>query len=278
MVPVRLLIRGFRQFVMAAVVAAGIAPVAIAGQWQHQSPNWSVWERAAQPGKSSGSLLILFPGYSVQRTWAEQWAQALMASPAAQEVIAVWVFAGPETVFYETRTLPTQTSLARLRESREYERILVVAHSSGSFPAHLWLNQLASISPLAKRYEGRIDYVNLDGGSGEGLAGGDLSLGGAALSLAGRWFAVSARDSATGSFSANHADMLALAQTHPGKITHRELQVDSGCGTGAEWCLHDALINRRPHDSGTFDLERDYTIFGPDHPVNTDWWPDASSH
>ncbi|WP_345549389.1 hypothetical protein [Microbulbifer aestuariivivens] len=254
-------------------------------EWQVESPRWSIGALKSQlrehgagheterGSESAGVLLVLFPGYSVRRPWAEQWAEAIAANREGGRLSQVWVFAGPETVFYESRELPVSASLDRLHKGRAFDRILLVAHSSGSFPAHLWLNHWSSRELLAQRYRARIDYVNLDGGSGEGLAGGDLALGEEALALAGNWLAVSVRDSATGSYSANHEDMLALAAKHPQQFAHRLLEAESGCAPAAEWCLHDVPINRRPHNRETFDLERDYTEFGTEHPVNTDWWP-----
>ena len=42
----------------------------------------------------------------------------------------------------------------------------------------------------------------------------------------------------------------------------------SGCRAGAKWCLHDALVTERPHNSETYDLERDYQGFLPDRPAS----------
>ncbi len=278
-------IRRLTGLLLALVPAlAGLAQADEGLAWQQQTDRWSVWQRLdkealgetpqeGQTGEQGGALLVLFPGYSVQRSWAERWAEQLIASPVAGEVTETWVFAGPKSVFYENRELPITASLERLQQSRAFDRVIVVAHSSGSFPAHLWINQLASRAQLGERYRGRVDYANLDGGSGKGLEGGDLALGHAALALAGQWLSVSVHDRVTGSFSANHDAMIGLAKALPEVFTHRLLEVDSGCAANAGWCLHDVPINGRPHDQATFDLERDYTVFTSAHPVTTDWWP-----
>lgn len=276
MVTVIRLGRTFRLLPVLLAFLSGTVAAASNLEWQIEDSRWSHASADTQVIGHEGTLLVLFPGYSVQRAWAEKWAEALAESREAGDVAEVWVFAGPESVFYESRELPISASLDRLHRGREYERILVVAHSSGSFPAHFWLNQLSLRTALTQRYRGRVDYVNLDGGSGEGLAGGDLSLSNGALAMAGQWLTVSVRDSATGSFSANHEDMVALASRHPEQFNHRLLEAESGCAAGAVWCLHDVPINRRPHNSETFDLRRDYTTFGSGHPVNMDWWPTGS--
>ncbi|KUJ84521.1 hypothetical protein AWR36_002280 [Microbulbifer flavimaris] len=272
-------IRSSRTFRLLPVLLAFLSGTVAAAsnlEWQIQNSLWSRASADTQVTGHDGTLLVLFPGYSVQRRWAEQWAEALAVSAEARDVAEIWVFAGPESVFYESRALPVAASLDRLQRGRKFERVVVVAHSSGSFPAHLWLNQLSLRAALTQRYRDRVDYVNLDGGSGEGLPGGDLSLSNGALAMAGQWLAVSVRDSATGSFSANHEDMVALASRHPEQFTHRLLEAEPGCSAGAGWCLHDVPINRRPHNSETFDLQRDYTTFNSGHPVNTDWWPTGS--
>ena len=38
---------------------------------------------------------------------------------------------------------------------------------------------------------------------------------------------------------------------------------DSGCAPGARWCMHDAVVNTRPYNPSTYDLEHDYQVFGP---------------
>ncbi|AQQ67857.1 hypothetical protein Mag101_09535 [Microbulbifer agarilyticus] len=245
-----------------------------------QGSDWqaleALWSQAERDSGEKGILLVLFPGYSVEREWAEHWGSALLQQPAARAVSLAWVFAGPRSVFYEERELPVAPSVARLRRDQSIQRIVLVAHSSGSFPAHQWLNQVARDSVLRTRFLNAVTYINLDGGSGEGLPGGDLALGSPALELLEQGLAVAAKDVVTGSHSSNSADMLALAGQYPSIFQYLSLEVDSGCVEGAGWCLHDALIIRRPYNTQTFDLRRDYTGFTNERPVTIGWWPEAA--
>lgn len=245
-----------------------------------QEANWQpldpLWSQTRGHSAEEGILLVLFPGYSVEREWAERWGSTLLQQPAVRAVNLAWVFAGPQSVFYEERELPIAASIDRLGNDPSVRRIVLVAHSSGSFPAHQWLNQVATHSALRARFINAVTYINLDGGSGEGLVGGDLALGSPALQLIERALAVAAKDIVTGSRSSNNADMQAMAVRYPGKFQYLALEVDSGCAEGAGWCLHDALIIQRPHNTQTFDLRRDYTEFTNERPANIGWWPVAA--
>nr|WP_010130918.1 hypothetical protein [Microbulbifer agarilyticus] len=241
--------------------------------WRTLDPLWSETQRNSGEGSV---MLVLFPGYSVKREWAEQWASELLRQPVASAVDLAWIFAGPRSVFYQQRELPIVASIDRLRKDQSIRRVVLVAHSSGSFPAHQWLNLVADDKRLRARLSNAVTYINLDGGSGEGLEGDDLALGQSALELIARGRAVAAHDRVTGSRSSNHADMLATEARYPERIQYVALDVDSGCAEGAGWCLHDALIIQRPYNTHTFDLRRDYTDFTRDRPVNTGWWPAAT--
>lgn len=261
------------------LLASLVVPALVnAGDWQVRDSRWSSRTIAAQesiglqgskPGSGQKDLLVLFPGYSVVLPWAQAWADALVAQvPVVNQVGEVWVFAGPDKVFYENRELPLMQSLAAIPQG--YRRVVVVAHSSGAFPAHMWLHLLQSSAELSQAYRGRVTYVNLDGDIGEGEQAFTDSLAGL-LSAA---YGISVFDPQTGSYSANHGAMQGFAAGFPGLVSHRVLEIRSGCAKGASWCLHDVLINRRPHNPSHFDLRQDYSQFDAVHRVNVDWWPE----
>lgn len=264
------------RFRFLLLFALSVPSLVSAGDWQVRDSRWN--SRAIPVDASSNVeqnrvdlgqkvLLVLFPGYSVELSWAQAWADALVAeAPVVNQVGEVWVFTGPDKVFYENRELPLIQSLESMLP--DFGHVVVVAHSSGAFPAHLWLRSLQSFSALAQAYFGKVTYVNLDGDTGEGEQAFTES---GLLSAA---YGVSALDPETESYSANHDAMAEFAAGFPGLVGHRVLKVRSGCAKGASWCLHDALINRRPHNPQHFDLQRDYSQFDTQHRVNIAWWPD----
>ena len=266
------------KYLRLLLLAAMVVPVlTIAGDWRARDKGWSSRaipaevSTSAQEGNADyrqKALLVLFPGYSVALPWAQAWADALVAqNPVVHQVGEVWVFAGPDKVFYENRELPLRQSLAAL--PRNYVRVVVVAHSSGAFPAHLWLRSLQSSAELSQAYSGKVTYVNLDGDTGEGDQAFSESLSGL-LSAA---YGISVFDPEIESYSANHGAMAEFAESFPGQVSHRVLNIRSGCAKGASWCLHDVLINRRPHNPQHFDLRQDYSQFDAVHRVNVAWWP-----
>ncbi|GMG86864.1 hypothetical protein [Biformimicrobium ophioploci] len=241
---------------------------AAAPEWQAPAPHWRV-ARLEQDMERPNTLLVLFPGYTVKTAWSQRWAEALVARESiANQVREVWAFKGPDKVFYEDRELPIQASVETLGAG--FERIVVVAHSSGAFPAHQWLQTIADDEELMKRLRGKVSYINLDGGIGQGETGFNQKL----IGLLDTTYAVSVRDTRTGTYSANHSTMAKFASLYPEHVQHRVLEIDSGCAPAAQWCLHDAAINIRPHKRETFDLEKDYTLFEAPHGVSRAWWPD----
>ena len=54
----------------------------------------------------------------------------------------------------------------------------------------------------------------------------------------------------------------------------------SGCSrtaSGGLWCLHDAVVNTRPHNPAMYDLRRDYTVFHDGHALVTSYLADANA-
>lgn len=103
----------------------------------------------------------------------------------------------------------------------------------------------------------RIVYYHLEGGT-LGLDAGIVS------ELAHAYF-VSARDQTVDTLAANYWVSQDLGKKYASS-GGSSLVVDvpeSGCTSGGRWCLHDAVVNTRPHKPNAYDLERDYQIFEP---------------
>jgi len=124
----------------------------------------------------------------------------------------------------------------------------VIAHSSGAFVAREFFQQL-----LAARSSGSISasvtYFNLDGAR----LGVDLSVVAAYCPV----YATS------GSLRSPNADV-AIGEGRTAESAHKGhvMVVDaSSSGCTASWCVHDALINSRPHNRSGLDVAHDYTDF-----------------
>ena len=200
--------------------------------------------------------LIGFAGWSVSADSARKWLQAL-SEASELSMAVVYAVQGPRDPGFAARDVDTQSlahALDGLLANKTYQRIVVVAHSSGSFVAHHALNQLRSKVGHAK-----IFYFNLDGG----LGSGDNALQPDIAKKLGGTFAVYAKQGAMK--SANAQAMQRWLQHYPGATGIAIDNTVSDCTS--PWCVHETLIIQRPHKSDGFDLERDYGAITPARPV-----------
>ncbi|MCX8106895.1 MAG: hypothetical protein N3D80_13590, partial [Ignavibacterium album] len=74
----------------------------------------------------------------------------------------------------------------------------------------------------------------------------------------------------TGMYSSNYETMIKLSGMYKEKSELILLGVtNSDCID--KWCLHDAVVNRKPHNPAKYGLEKDYTLFDAEHTVQTDY-------
>jgi hypothetical protein len=219
-----------------------------------------VWYREIA-GASGSDIFVGYAGYSVQQAWANAWVDALfearLAEMGVRHLVAV---RGPAQAGYQGREIGNsklaRTLTAWLADETETDadtRVIVAAHSSGSFVAHELFGQLTTGLDPDGLTADRIWYFDLDGAR-SGLNAAITSH----LRRAYFVYAVQHRNGAT-SYSQNRSSMLAADGVYGEAMA---ISADhSGCNVGAGWCLHDALINTRPHSPTTFALQADYTDF-----------------
>ena len=212
---------------------------------------------------AQSTTLIAFAGWKVTADDAWHWGQALATVGFATAPLALRCAArGPQDASYQKKDIDTGALAEALIAHPPAGDITVVAHSSGSFVAHHFFRQLRDAGRAAML--ARIHYVNLDGAIGEGERAIDAAMIGSLGSVR----AVYAFDPHTSSESANASSMRRLHALAPDHVKLIALPVpDSGCDKGAKWCLHNALINRRPYNPASFDLKRDYGEINAAHPV-----------
>jgi hypothetical protein len=212
------------------------------------------------------AVFIGYAGWSVQMDWARAWVSELQnAKLASLGVGHAYAVQGPRDVSYSGHEIENSRLAAHLLENIAADApfILVAAHSSGSYVAHELITKLFGPTHLDTHgvTDDKVVYANLDGGGG----------------LDARWAQhlkrsafVWAEDTTIGAGrSANAATMQSLARA-PGGLEVRLQVDDSGCNSGARWCLHDTLITTKPHNPGTYDLRKDYSDFDG-RPVQAAW-------
>jgi hypothetical protein len=227
-----------------------------------------------QDSSAIGTDLFLgFGGWTVQPGWATTWITALdSARLHALGVRHLYAIMGPKDADYASREIET-TALARhivnlVSTIPTVRRIIVAAHSSGAYVAHeffYYMYDSAAADSHGVTFD-KILYFNLDGGIGNGGSGFPISQ--TIANRLGHIFAVYATDGNTGISSPNRAEMQQLGGLFGAKSQQMQLWVN-GSGCTGQWCVHETLINLRPHKTNTYDLQNDYTDFGTNRPVST---------
>lgn len=208
-------------------------------------------------------VLIAYGGYSAQLAYSAAWSEELVdAKLGGAGVGHIYAVKGPQDASYSAREIGNTKLRAHLKALAGADGpIYIVAHSSGSYVAHELFGQAHAAGDTA--FLARISYANLDGG-GTGLSNQIVAELGAASF-------VYARDPAKGrSQNAGTAIALAAAYVMQGATQFEVTVENTGCASGAGWCLHDVVITHRPHNPNSYDLARDYTDF-VNRPVTTEY-------
>src|SRR5262249_27317402 len=138
--------------------------------------------------------------------------------------------------------------------------ILAAAHSSGAFVAWELFDQLSSGADPNDVTKDRITFFDLDGGGGFGAA---------AINRLHRSYFIGAKDGTA--LWPNHSVMVSLGNTWAAKGGFFEVDASqSGCNSGAEWCVHMTLITTKPHDPANAYTMLDYSDF-MGRAVSTSW-------
>lgn len=200
------------------------------------------------------SMFIGYGGYGVDLIPAQLWVTALYrADLRARGVRYVWAVQGPSDPDYSQDEIGNSKIAATLVPlvDQNTHYVLIAAHSSGAFVGQELLEQLADGADPNDVTKDMLVYFALDGGGGVSQAAIDRT----------RFaYFVSSHDGTTQ--SANYDAMTSLATMFASKGGFYDNDATgSGCDPGAEWCVHDTMINTRPHDPTTLDVADDYSDF-----------------
>jgi pimeloyl-ACP methyl ester carboxylesterase len=212
-------------------------------------------------------VLIVYGGYTARDLFSQRWADELVRDKlGALGVGHIYAVKGPDQSGYANREIGNSHLTAHLAQgsrAANASRIIVIAHSSGTYVATELLRQIATSAPstLAK-----VSLFNLDGG------GLDASL----VKKMHNTYFVYAYDSKIGRYSHNAGGMQSLGSEFASEGGAVKVNAKgSGCSASAAgglWCLHDTLITTKPHNPAMYDLLDDYTDFStPDRQVVTSY-------
>jgi pimeloyl-ACP methyl ester carboxylesterase len=201
-------------------------------------------------------VVIVYGGYTAQDVFSQRWADQLVRDKLGDAGVGhIYAVRGPNQSGYANREIGNSKLVAHLAaggRGAQASRVVVIAHSSGTYVATELLQDLHQSAPstLAK-----VSLFNLDGG------GLDASL----VSRMAHTYFVYACDSQIGRCSHNASGMKSLAAEFASAGGGIKVNATgSGCSASASgglWCMHDALITSRPHNPAMYDLLDDYTDF-----------------
>ncbi|HWB82418.1 MAG TPA: hypothetical protein VG755_45965 [Nannocystaceae bacterium] len=210
------------------------------------------------------NAFIGYAGYPFPLDASQSWVRELwLARLRELGVRHVWAVQGPATVGYVDLEVGNSFIAAKLGEVLDEEsKVIVAAHSSGSYVAHELVGQLEGGLDGNGITADKLIYFNLDGGTS--------GLYDAAVQRLHRAYFVSVYDSNTGTSAPNRDAMQYLDSQWHAHGGYLELEGNgSGCSSGAQWCLHMVVINQLPHDPYDSDVIDYYDFM--DRPVVTSY-------
>lgn len=211
---------------------------------------------------TGGAIVIAYGGYSARMSYTAGWVSELVDEKLGGAGVGhVYAVKGPQDAGYNAKEIANTKLRAHLATIDDgVSPIYIVAHSSGVFVAHEILNQWhnkGALSVLA-----RVRYANMDGG-GSGL---NTTLVGELDKIT---FVYAKDPTLARGLSQNSGAAVALGYTYRAYGSAFEVtQPNTGCNSGAGWCLHDVVITQKPHNPNMYNLALDYTDF-VNRPVTT---------
>lgn len=245
-----------------------------------QTSNWikiaSGVQYAYTDNQNGNNLFVVIGGWKARQEWVNHWCEELYNQEIKLfGVKHLFSVEGPEDVCFNRKEIDLN-KLAEYIKNIIYatyfvDKVIIVAHSSGSLVANELLNILYGKTGIAKDsfYLNKVHYFNLDGGIGGDNCG--ESLESETINSIAKIYAVAAYDSVSKMYSSNYKTMKQLSEKFGDKS---ELIIVDATNSGCtdKWCLHDALIIDKPHNPDKYDLERDYTLFDKQRRVQTEYF------
>jgi hypothetical protein len=229
---------------------------------------------AVAENSSGRDVFVGFGGWNVQQNWVNSWVASLsLAKLQSLGIRHMYAVRGPRQVDYADREIGTFTLARQLvglaKSDTACRRIIIAAHSSGSYVAHALLEDLygpRGIDSGGVTF-GMIVYFDLDGGIGNGFG---VLITQAMVDRMSKVYGVYAYDAGSALYSPNRSDMVDLGAMFGNKSASLEI-FTRGYVCEDAWCVHMTLINQKPHDPRKPDAAADYGNIDASHPVTVEY-------
>jgi len=220
---------------------------------------------------TSNNILITYAGYNVNQDQTQSWTERLLTksilSNSSFGIKHTYTVQGPKDSLYSSKEIENSKLIAHLysvalNQPLKVNRIIIIAHSSGSFVADEFFQQLfnkLALNPNDVVYSSlirKIHFYNLDGATIPSRKD-DLYLKTLFSKIHFVW-------SSKVALKSMNADTMILAPSkYPNNlntISSIEIKANlSGCLNSR--CLHNVVIIEDPWDVLNFDTAKDYTLF-----------------
>jgi len=225
------------------------------------------------------NVLITMGGMGAKLKWVQKWTEELYKAKLKDFNIGmIIVVKGPVEEYYDSREIEIKEMIKRFVAAYQqygFNETFLIVHSSGVFPAHQMFDFLyiGGDDPKIKSTQirklevldpegitkNRITYIMLDGELG--IPNG-YPLKEKMVENLKKIYSFYAVDAETGTRSGMAHEAIKVKDTFQTKTTlYKYIAKNSGCNTGAKWCVHETLITTRPHNHAGYDLEKDYQFF-----------------
>lgn len=213
----------------------------------------------------ANSAALVYGGYESSLKGVQGWAAALYkAELRLRGVRYLFAIQGPNTIPYSNKEIGNTKIVANLlpKIDAKTKFILLFGHSSGSYVAHEFLDQVSGGLDPQGKMNGKLVYFCLDGGR----AGFDAQI--AAKMRKTYW--VFPKDVAKGTEGFNGGDMSTAGNDYKALGGYLPFDATSaGCNTGAAGCIHDSLVISKPHNPAGASPGRDYDDYSGGRTVTT---------
>ncbi len=227
--------------------------------------------------QNANSIFIAFGGWTAEKNWVCTWLENLSTQvPKSIKIKHLFAVKGPQNSLYKDREINSKllaekiTDILKSQKISKKTHIIVVAHSSGAYVAHDFLNFLFALDSINQfvYVKNKVSYFNLDGGLGIEKYKW-TSLQQSHIQHFRAIYGVYAFDNKTGIYSPNKDEMLRVAKLGS-NCSALEVNADnSNCQN--TWCVHETVIIQNPYNINTFDLKNDYTNFNETRKICSDY-------
>ena len=217
------------------------------------------------------NMFIGIGGWTCRLEFVRSWVTALYAARLhTLGVRHLYSVAGPKDLGYQSREISTldlaHHVLLQIQSDTTCKRIIVAAHSSGAYVAHVLFQDLYDGTGIDSSHytDGKILYFLLDEPLGSYPA---VELTNASADRLGHIYGVYAVISSQNLYSYAPNQMIALGNKYGSRSSTVVIDAStSDCI--ATMCLHFTMINQKPYQHDWYD-PRDYGSINSDHPVQT---------